>query len=174
MIADLAELERLGGRLAALASELDDASNGLRMTVEELREEPGLCALGQHRQLTEAVGHALERMMRANTLLEELKRLLLSVPQEYERQERAMSRMLERMTAGLSSVGAAVGCAVSGAQTEGVAASEEAERCNRLMRLLAEQTDAVLPVNVAAVTGGVAEVLDVERVADLPEGAREI
>ena len=111
--------------------------------------------------------------MRANTLLEELKRLLLSVPQEYEQQERAMSRMLARMTAGLSSVGAAVGCAVSGAQTEGVAASEAAERCDRLMRLLAEQTDAVRPVNVAAVTGGVAEVLDVERVADLPEGARE-
>lgn len=170
MIADIAELERLGGRLAALASELDDASNGLRMTAEELREEPELCALGQ---LTEAVEHALERMMRANTLLEELKRLLLSVPQEYEQQERAMSRMLARMTAGLSSVGAAVGCAVSGAQTEGVAASEEAERCDRLMRLLAEQTDAVRPVNVAAVTGGVAEVLDVERVADLPEGARE-
>lgn len=170
MIADIAELERLGGRLAALASELDDASNGLRMTAEELREEPELCALGQ---LTEAVEHALERMMRANTLLEELKRLLLSVPQEYEQQERAMSRMLARMTAGLSSVGAAVGCAVSGAQTEGIAASEEAERCDRLMRLLAEQTEAVRPVNVAAVTGGVAEVLDVERVADLPEGARE-
>lgn len=170
MIADIAELERLGGRLAALASELDDASNGLRMTAEELREEPELCALGQ---LTETVEHALERMMRANTLLEELKRLLLSVPQEYEQQERAMSRMLARMTAGLSSVGAAVGCAVSGAQTEGIAASEEAERCDRLMRLLAEQTEAVRPVNVAAVTGGVAEVLDVERVADLPEGARE-
>lgn len=170
MIADIAELERLGGRLAALASELDDASNGLRMTAEELREEPELCALGQ---LTGAVEHALERMMRANTLLEELKRLLLSVPQEYEQQERAMSRMLARMTAGLSSVGAAMDCAVSGAQTEGIAASEEAERCDRLMRLLMEQTEAVRPVNVAAVTGGVAEVLDVERVADLPEGARE-
>ena len=111
------ELEEAADILSANVSETEELLLRIKKVSDEICTDPDLMVLPQHEVISQALAECRESVGRFFEMLQDLSRIMLTVPAEYKEDEKAAVDALSRMNAVLSELSACLIASASPAVT---------------------------------------------------------